>query len=61
MSEQKIRSQVVVLKVFYDDNELGNVGKDDPSSWNWQLIIKEPIENGVEVLAFGPVVDYPSP
>lgn len=59
--KRRIRSQVVVLRVFYDNDEEGKEGKIDPFGWDWASLIDEPIRDSVEVLAFGPVVDYPRP
>ena len=58
-----IKSQVVVLKVFYDDDSDDPLipPKDDPAIWDWSSLIDEPIQNSVEVLAAGPVREHPTP
>lgn len=60
-----IRSQVIVLQVFFDDGDedpyVKKWGeKTAPESWKWDEIIDEPVR-GQTVLAAGPVVDYPTP
>lgn len=61
------RSQVVTLRVFYADP--GDVLP--PAQWTWEKILADaqptyvpsrsiPL-SGVEVIAAGPVVDYPRP
>ena len=60
LPQPSIRSQIVVLKVFYEDDDEVAL-KEEPAKWNWSVLIDEPIRDGVEVLAAGPVVDYPRP
>lgn len=57
-----IRSQIVVLNVIYDDGTSDErLGKSPPVYWDWSSLIDEPINNAVEVLAAGPLKDYPRP
>jgi len=60
-----IKSQVVTLNVIYDD-ETDDPGavmkpKSPPAEWDWDQLIDEPIRNAVEVLAAGPLKEYPRP
>ena len=57
-----IRSQVVVLQVMYDDASddwPGAMTKNEPAEWNWSDLVDEPISHAVQVMAAGPVLDYP--
>lgn len=56
-----IRSQVVVLKVFYDDGPDEYQDVRPPAHWDWSELVDEPISPCAEVLAAGPVQTYPRP
>lgn len=56
-----IKSQIITLRVFYDDNEEGNEGKLDPHQWDWDSLIDEPIRPSVQILAWGAPVGHPRP
>lgn len=57
-----IRSQIVVLNVIYDDgvDDESVKPKSAPAEWDWSDLVDEPIRNAVEVLAAGPLKDYPT-
>jgi hypothetical protein len=52
-----VKSQVVTLEVFYEDDGF----KHAPSDWNWSELIDEPITNSVKVLAGGTINTHPFP
>lgn len=57
-----IKSQVIVLEVFFE-SEVDDPAKGEklaPQSWRWDELIDEPVR-GHRVLAAGEVVDYPTP
>lgn len=59
-----IKSQVITLNVIYDEGEdeidpVFKSKKSPPADWDWSDLIDEPIRNAVEVLAAGPVKEYP--
>ena len=56
-----IKSQIITVRVMYDDDEEGKESKLEPAQWDWDNLVDEPIRGAVEVLAAGQIIEYPRP